>query len=245
MESGAIDICAEYTGTAWTTHLGEEHVPGLDNSSIYLAVKREDDRNGIIWLGAIWNNNTYALASTAEFVEAHKLETLSDLAALYRENEGMIETFVSSEFGDRMDGLPDLREYYHFSIHHDYLTSGAPLMAPVALEGGSADVSLVFGTEPKVWENGWYVYTDDEAFFPPYDLTPSVRADVLEKYPEISDILNKLVDSFPGGGEPSTSTLISATQRIWQELNAEVDISLRQPADVARDYLVREGLIEE
>jgi osmoprotectant transport system substrate-binding protein len=59
MESGDIDICAEYTGTAWMVHLGHEYTPGIDNNELYDMVKKEEQNNGFIWLDPIWNNNTY------------------------------------------------------------------------------------------------------------------------------------------------------------------------------------------
>ncbi|MDY6952968.1 MAG: glycine betaine ABC transporter substrate-binding protein, partial [Thermodesulfobacteriota bacterium] len=32
MESGDIDLCADYTGTAWMIHLKREYKPGTDNN---------------------------------------------------------------------------------------------------------------------------------------------------------------------------------------------------------------------
>jgi osmoprotectant transport system substrate-binding protein len=88
------------------------------------------------------------------------------------------------------------------------------------------------------------VYADDHAFFPPYDLTPYVRETVLNKYPEIADILNKLSATFPGGEGAATPELMSACQKVWQELNAQVDIDKKEPQEVAQDYLAKHGLIK-
>jgi len=111
MEAGDIDICAEYTGTGWMTHLGEAYVAGTDNNEIYEMVK-DDEENGLIWLDPIWNNNTYALACWPEFAEENDVETLSDLAELYNEMDGQIVMFVDFEFSTRPDGLPALEEHY-------------------------------------------------------------------------------------------------------------------------------------
>ena len=85
MEAGDIDICADYTGTAWMVHLGHEYEPGVDNNELYQMVKEEDEDNGFIWLDPMWNNNTYAFACWLEFADENDLTTLSDLAALYNE----------------------------------------------------------------------------------------------------------------------------------------------------------------
>jgi len=243
MEAGDIDICSEYTGTAWMVHLGHEYEPGDDNNEIYELVKAEDEVNGFIWLNPIWNNNTYAFASWTEFVEANDVESLSDLAALYRQEEGKISMFTTIEFSTRPDGLPGMQVHYNFEVDDAYLMTGAPGMSRIALANHECDLGMVFGTDADIAEHGWHVYMDDQAYFPPYDITPSVRAEVLDKYPEIEDILNELVATFPGGGESATPEIVAQCQKVWQGLVAKVDIDMIEPEDVAHDYLVANGLI--
>ena len=245
MEAGEVDICADYTGTAWMTHLAHEFEPGTDNNELYDLVKEEDEGNGFIWLNPIWNHNTYALASWPEFVAQHELETLSDLAALYRQNDGKIKTFVGFEFSTRPDGLPALEELYDFEVDEGFLMTGIAGVSLIALENHECDVAMVFGTDALIAKYGWHVYVEDIPFFPPYDLTPYVHEEVLDKYPEIEGILNELVATFPGGGESATAEIISECQQVWQELNAKVDIDKMEPDEVAREWLVQVGLIEE
>lgn len=245
MEAGDIDICTEYTGTAWMVHLGQEYEPGIDNNELYELVKAEDEANGFIWLDAIWNNNTYAFASWPEFVEANDVASLSDLAALYLAEEGKISMFTTIEFSTRPDGLPGMQVHYDFEVDDAYIMTGAPGMSVLALEEHECDVGMVFGTDAKIAENGWHVYMDDQSYFPPYDITPSVRAEVLEEYPEIANILNELVATFPGGGELATPELVAQCQGVWQGLVAMVDIDKMEPEEVANDYLVKKGLLGE
>jgi osmoprotectant transport system substrate-binding protein len=244
MESGDIDICAEYTGTAWMVHLKREHKPGTDSETVYNLVKEQDRGNHFIWLDPIWNNNTYALASWPEFAGEHSLQTISDLARLYREQGGKIDTFVDFEFSTRPDGLRALEEFYDFTVATSSLKTGTPGASLLALKGHKTDVTMVFGTDASIAKYGWHVYADDRAFFPPYDLTPYLREAVLNKYPEIEDVLNKLSATFPGGGGAVTPELVSACQKVWQELNAQVDIDKKEPQEVARDYLTTHGLIK-
>jgi osmoprotectant transport system substrate-binding protein len=247
MEAGDIDICADYTGTGWMVLLAHEREPGRDNNEVYRLVKEEEEGNGFIWLDPMWNNNTYALASWPEFTEEHGLETLSDLASLYREKEGQIVTSIGEEFYERPDGLPALEAHYNFTVSRDeaYLkVTKPPVYCRESLEAHECDVAMVFGTDAAIDEYGWHLYVDDEAFFPPYDLTPYVRQEVLDEYPEIADILNELMGTFPGGGEDATPEIIAECQRVWQELNAKVDIHEMNAAEVAREYLVEHGLIK-
>jgi len=245
MEDGDIDICADYTGTAWMAHLKHEYKPGMDNNEVYRLVKEEEEGNRLIWLKPMWNNNTYALASWSEFVEEHGLKTLSDLAALYREKEGKIKIFVSPDFVMRPDGLPGLESHYDFEVDEASVLIGKPGASLQALAEHNVDVTMVFGTDAAIAEHGWHVYLDDKAFFPPYDLTPYVRQEVLDEYPEIANILNELVATFPGGGGPATPEIVAEGQKVWQELNAKVSIDGMEPDEVAREYLIEHGLVKE
>lgn len=244
MEAGDIDICADYTGTAWMVHLGHEYEPGVDNNELYQMVKEEEKDNGFIWLDPMWNNNTYAFACWPEFAEENNLTTLSDLAVLYEEGDVMFEMFLDFEFSTRPDGLPGLEEHYGFTVPEDSLKTAAPGASLLALEAHETDLSMVFGTDPLIAKHGWHVFQDDKAFFPPYDLTPYVRKEVLDKYPEIEDILNELVATFPGGGMSATPAIVSRGQKAWQELNASVDIDKLEPDEAAREYLLKHGLVK-
>lgn len=244
MEAGDIDICADYTGTAWMVHLGHVYEPGVDNNELYDVVKEEEVDNGFIWLDSIWNNNTYVLVSWPEFVEENDLESLSDLAALYQAGEVDIRTFVGFEFSTRPDGLPALEEFYDFEVDEASLMTGAPGASLLGLENHDCDVAMAFGTDAIIAKYSWHAYLDNLAFFPPYDLTPYVSQTVLDEYPEIEDIINELVATFPGGGKSATPEIVGEGQKVWQALNAKVDIDKVEPEDVAHDYLVEKGLIK-
>jgi osmoprotectant transport system substrate-binding protein len=244
MESGDIDICADYTGTAWMVYLKKEYKPGTDDNKLYEMVKQMDRENNFIWLTPIWNNNTYALASWPEFAKKNGISTLSDLAGLYRDKEGKIATFVDFEFSTRPDGLPALEKFYNFKVAKADLKTGTPGASLIGLKDRKCDISMVFGTDASIAKYSWHVYADDKSFFPPYDLTPYARKEVLDMYPEIQDILFKLAAIFPGGGKAATPEIVTECQKIWQKLNAEVDIEKKEPGEVATDYLMQHGLIE-
>jgi len=244
MEAGDIDICADYTGTAWMTHLAHEYEPGNDNNKLYNMVKQEEAAKGFVWLDPIWNNNTYVLVSWSEFVQENKIASLSDLAALYNKGDVEVITFVGFEFSTRPDGLPALEKFYGFEVPEASLKTGAPGASLLGLENHDCDIAMAFGTDAIIAKHGWHVYLDDKAFWPPYDLAPYVRKDVLDKYPEIADILNKLVATFPGGGKSATPAIVAQGQKAWQQLNARVDIDKLEPDEVAREYLLEHGLVK-
>lgn len=243
MEAGDIDICADYTGTSWMVHLGHEYEPGTSHQELYEKVKEEEKGNGFIYVDAIWNNNTYAFASWPEFVEENNLTTMSDLASYINDQNGEVKVFVDFEFSTRPDGMPALQDHYGFEVDEDYLMTGSPGASVLGLENRECEVAMVFGTDAAIAEQGWHVYSDDKSFFPPYDLCPYVREEVMNEYPEIEGILNELVATFPGGGQEATTEIVSECQGAWQELNAKVDIEKMEPDEAAREYLENNGLL--
>lgn len=244
MESGDIDLCADYTGTNWMVHLKREYSPGTDNNELYKMVKREEQKNNFICLTPIWNNNTYAMASWSEFAREHNISSLSDLAQLYREKDGKITTFIDFEYSTRPDGLPALEKFYNFEVAEAELKTGTPGASLIGLKERKCEISMVFGTDASIAKHNWHVYADDKSFFPPYDLTPYIRKEVLDKYPAIRDIMFHLAATFPGGGEKATPEIVTECQKAWQELNAKVDIEKMEPGEVAKEYLIAHGLID-
>ena len=113
----------------------------------------------------------------------------------------------------------------------------------MGLQQRQAEVAMVFGTNAAIVANDWVVYEDDKGFFPPYDLAPCVRKEVLDDNPKVRELLLELVASFPGGEGSASSEVVAETRSVWQNLNAEVDIQRKRPVEVARGYLKKHGLI--
>ena len=243
METGDIDVCMEYTGTAWMAHLGHKYVP-TNHEDIYYMVKAADVANKLVWLQPMWNNNTFALAVWADFAKKNNVKTLSDLATFCKQEKGKVKTFIDFEFSQRPDGWPALQKFYNFEVDPEFLESAAPGDSLIALGKHKTDVAMVFATDASIAKYGWVVLKDDKNFFPPYDLTPVVRAEILEKYPEVGVILNELVAAFAdASGVPFTTEKLSNAQRIWQYLNGKVDIENKDAAEAARDFLIEHNLV--
>ena len=73
------------------------------------------------------------------------------------------------------------------------------------------------------------VLADDKSYFPAYNVAPVVTKKVLDEYPQLRDLLRPVSDKL--------------TDDVLIELNSEVDVDGREPADVAMDWLVREGFV--
>ena len=98
-----------------------------------------------------------------------------------------------------------------------------------AIENGSFDVTVVYATDGLNRKVGLKVLEDDRGFFPDYNGAFLVREDVLERYPELEDILNRLAGCIP-------------TEQM-AELTYQVDVVGRTVEEVALEFLKEQGLI--
>ncbi len=145
-----------------------------------------------------------------------------------RQRPGHLRAAFDAEFHTRPDGYPGLAEHYDLQFPDTPRQMDSGLMYR-AVADGAVDVINGFATDGRIPAYDLVVLEDDQGFFPSYDAAPIVRRDTLEEFPQIEDVLNQLA------GRISTTRM--------QELNFEVDERGRRASDVAREFLVGEGLI--
>ena len=233
MENGSLDLCMDYTGTQWLSYTGHEF-KGESPKEMYRKTKESDAEKGLIWIDPIWCNNTYAIAITKEFSDTNNVKSLSDFAAYVQEKGGEVPFASDFEFYARPDGILGLQLHYNFAFKPDSITTVLPGLTFEYLAEGRSTAAMVFGTDPAVVKYNWVVLQDDKNFWPPYDLAPYVRKEVLDANPGLADTLNELVAAFPGDPVGARNEMTA--------LNAKVDIDLMEPEDAAREWLKEKGL---
>ena len=235
--AGEIDMYPEYTGTALTFFPDEDFPEGLARNAdeLYQTVKQlDEERNDIVWLGRSPANNTWAIAVPQALADEYGLGTMADLADYV--NAGHTFKLVGSqEFVDRPDALPAFEATYGFEVPGDQLViipGGNTTQTLTAASQGTDGVNaaMAYGTDGAVAALGMVAMTDPEGAVAIYQPAPIVRAEVLDAYPELADILDPL---FAGLDEVTLS-----------QLNARVAVDGESPADVARDYLQAHGFIQ-
>src|SRR5690554_8236585 len=92
-----------------------------------------------------------------------------------------------------------------------------------------ADVVNSYTTDAKIEELNLTVLEDDKHAFPSYDAAVMVRAEVLEEYSYLEEVLNRLA------GKISTDEM--------RKMNYQVSIEHKDSEIVARDFLEEAGLI--
>ncbi len=224
MLNGEIDLYPEYTGTGLLTVL---KMPVMnDAEEVYNTISAEyAEQFNLVWLDPSPMNNTQALAITQEVADEYGISTISDMVA----NASALVMVGPDEFPEREDGLPGLRKVYGDFELKEYKPVEKGLRYQGLVEG-EADIAVAFGTDGEISAFNLVVLEDDKGMFPPYQVAPVVRQDVLDAHPEIADLLNPLM-----------AKIDNATM---QRLNYEVSGNQREPADVASEFLTEEGLLE-
>jgi osmoprotectant transport system permease protein len=129
------------------------------------------------------------------------------------------------EFMGRKDGNLGLKKVYGLNIRTVVISD--MVMYKAAFEK-KLDVISGSSTDGRVKAYDLVVLKDDKHIFPPYYAAPIVRQETLDKYPELTSVLNKL------------SGIINDS--IMTELNYRVDYLKQDPAVVAKDFLVTNNL---
>jgi len=231
LTSGAIDMYWEYTGTGWITHLGEtEPIP--DAREQYDAVAEADlEQNEVQWLEPAPANNTYALAISSEAQGELEVETISDIATLAEDNPDEATLCIGNEFSTRDDGLPGLEQAYEFEFPDDGIsTMQEGIIYDAVDKSEECNFGEVFATDGRIEALDLAVVEDDKSFFPVYNPSLNVRADVVEETPELEELFAEIAEKL------ENETL--------QQLNAAVDVEGEAEEDVAENWLREEGFIE-
>ncbi len=232
LEAGEIDLYWEYTGTGLMNVMGydAEELPGDEAETFQIIHDYDLEENDIKWLDYVPANNTFVLFVTSETQEEYGWETLSDLAAYAREEgDGSYGSIATpAEWVERDDGMIPFQDHYDFEFA-DVVEVELGL-AYRAVEQGEALIGVGDATEGRIIKYDLYILDDDLEFFPAYNAAPTIRREVLEANPELEDILREL------------SSLLDLETQI--ELNLRTAVDEEDPEDVAWDFLVEQGLID-
>ena len=138
---------------------------------------------------------------------------------------GRLLAGFTPEFMGRQDGYLGLKSIYHLGIQTVVISDA--VMYKAAFEQ-KLDVISGYSTDGRLKAYGLVTLTDDKHIFPPYFAAPLIRQDMLERYPELEGVLNKL------SGQISDSTMTA--------LNYQVDQLKQSPEEVAIRFMKAQGL---
>lgn len=223
LKSGSIDIYPEFTGTAISEFLKEEAINNNQEDVYNQAKEGMMNKFEMVMLSPMKYNNTYALAVSKEIADTYHLQTISDIKPI----QELIKAGFTLEFNDREDGYLGIQKRYGITLSN--ITTMEPKLRYQAIESGNIDLLDAYSTDSEIRQYNLQVLTDDQQLFPPYQGAPLLRKETLEKYPEIETALNKLANQI--------------TDDEMREMNYQVNVEGQNIEDVAREYLIKVGLL--
>ncbi len=217
LQSGAIDLYVEYTGTIAEAILKNPTLKS--HKQIEAALTSEH----LVISQSLGFSNNYALAVPRDLAEKYNLRNISDLIRVM----DMIKSVFSHEFVTRADGLVGLSKHYGLPLE----SLGDPVshaLGYTALASGHAQLIDAYTTDAKIESLGLVVLVDDRHYFPKYEAVILAQQQFVLKNPTIWKALTALEGTL--------------TETILQKLNAKVTIDHESVATVVREYLGKNSI---
>jgi len=159
--AGEIDVYVDYSGTLWTGVLGRQDNPGRKQVLDQLA-RDLKQRDGVLVLGSLGFENTYAFAMRADRAKALGVVSLTDLARVAPAlTLGSDLEFLSRPEWKAVDSA--------YGLAFRARRSFQPTFMYRALSGGDADVISAFSSDGRIAADKLTVLSDPKGAIPPYD----------------------------------------------------------------------------
>ncbi len=161
LQSNAIDVYVDYSGTLWTNVLHRTDTP--PRATLLAELSRAlKARYGVTVLGSLGFENAYALAMKADTARRLHVGALDDLAA----HTGQLTLGADLEFLSRPEWAA-IRDAY--GLRFKGQRSYSPTFMYRALESGDADVISAFSSDGRIAADGLMTLADPRGATPTYD----------------------------------------------------------------------------
>ena len=225
LKKGDIDIYPEFSGTVTESLLQPSPQIGHDPEKVYeVAHDGIAKQDQLAFLKPMAYQNTYAIAVPKKIAQEYGLKTISDLKKV----EGQLKAGFTLEFNDREDGNKGLQSVYGLNLN---VATMEPALRYDAIKAGDIQIMEVYSTDPEIERYQLQILEDDQHLFPPYQGAPLMKAKLLEKHPELEAVLNKLAGKI--------------TESQMSQMNYQVGVEGKSAEEVARDFLLQEGILQK
>ncbi|WP_243370122.1 ABC transporter substrate-binding protein [Microvirga solisilvae] len=226
--AGEIHIYPEYTGNGAFFHNMPDDPAWKTPETAFQTVRRLDhERHKLVWLPRAPANNTWLIAVRGDVARRRNLITMADFAEAVKRSADL-KLAASAEFVESPAALPSFERIYNFHFPRDRIViqPGGDTMKTMRaavrnIEGVNA--AMVYGTDGAIATFDLVVMKDMKGAQIVYEPAPVIRAEILQRYPKITQAL--------------APVFASLTTAKLQSLNAEIVVEEKTPQDVARRYL--------
>lgn len=227
VQTGDIDIYLSYSGTQFTTVLGQNvTAEWLDPQKVLDWVKVEASRRlGTTVFDPLGFDNTYAIAVRRDFAQKHGLKKVSDLRPI----APTLTIGTDADFLHREEVMSytNFVKTYNLKFKRGVAMNYGLMYR--AAQVGDVNVIMAWSSDGRLAAMDLVLLEDDLRFFPPYDAVIVCRNETLAKYPELGPVLELLSGRID--------------QETMQRMNARADVDGDEIEDIAVDFLKEAGLI--
>lgn len=212
-----IDLYPGYTGTGLLSVLKLD--PITDPQKVYDTVKEEYKKQfNLDWLEMSPASDGQGVAIATKASKQYGITNISEL----QQHATELRFASGAEFQEREDALPGLVKVYGpFDWKENQVIDNS--LKYELLKNDKADVTAAYTTEGQLTDtDSFTLLEDDKKAWPPYNVAPIVRNEIVEKYSDLADVLNKV------SAKIDTTTLT--------KLNAQVDVDKEDYEDVAKTF---------
>ena len=220
---GEIGVLPEYSGSS-VIELGGTATS--NETEMHDSLTDLMKQQGVAVLDAAPAVNRDAVAVTLDTATRFGLRTMSDLAP----HAADLVFAGPSECPHRPLCIPGFEDTYGITFKR-FVPTDVGLQSASALARNEVGAARVFTTDATISVFALVVLADDKGLYPAENVTPIVRQDVLDKYPELADALD--------------AVSAALTTRDLLALNYTVAIAGELPDRAARTWLQDKGLIPE
>jgi len=220
--AGRIDIYPEYTGTALTAILKQP--PKGTKEEVYNEIKSEYAKHFNLAIGQpLGFNDTFAMQIRGEDARRLNIKTISE-AAKY---SPLWHAGFGYEFMERPDGYKGLAQTYNLHFAEQPRIMDLGLLAR-SLKEKQVDITAGNSTDGLIYAFDFYVLEDDRHYFPPYEAVPVMREQMLNKHPEVKQIVDELTGKI--------------TEEDMRQLNYAIDGQHRNVTEIVSEFLKKKNL---
>ena len=224
VKNGDIDMYVDYTGTLYGSVLNINK--SRDMKEVYNTCVKKLKPQGLTLTRQCNFNNTYTMAVSDETAEKYGLDDFRDLAK--RSND--LRLGCTLEFQNRHDCLEAFQKQYpELKFKKIVAIDSSPRF--IALKNNEVEVVDAFATDGMLKKFKLKVLKDPDQVFPPYYAVPVFNSETIKKYPELKKVVDELS--------------VKLTDEVMIDMNYQVDCLDKKPSDVARKWLIDQGLIKK
>ena len=220
IESGAIDLFPEYSGPLLQYWTPDTEARLADD--VYSELEGATPEGlRVLEQSEATDQDSYTV--TRAFADEWGLETVSDLADV----DGPLTLGANSEAESRPNGPQGLKDTYGIDVGFTPIEDGGGPLTVKALEDGDIQIAIIYTADPTIKANDLVSLEDDKGLFLASHVVPLASDDVDE---QAAEVINEVSAAM------SAEDLINLNSRsVEEELPA---------ADIARDWLAEEGIVD-